>query len=75
MDTGVRTNHLKSIYVTDRRWPFMWHAYIRQLTRRIDTDFAPASWGGLAGVPTTEMVRMNLTKMMANSLICLMFRA
>lgn len=58
---------VKSIYVTDRRWPFMWQAYIRQLTRRIDTDFAPASWGGLAGVPTTEMVRMNLTKMMANS--------
>ncbi|MCA9027872.1 MAG: class II aldolase/adducin family protein [Planctomycetaceae bacterium] len=60
----LAARQVKSIYVTDRRWPFMWQAYIRQLSRRTQTEFAPISWGGVAGVPTTEMVRMNLLQMM-----------
>ena len=53
----------RSVYTNDMRWGFTWQALIRQLVRRIDTPFAPAAWGGMAGVPTAEMFRHSLENM------------
>ncbi len=53
----------KTVYTNPMRWGFSWQALIRQLSRRIDTPFAPAEWGGVAGIPTAEMFRQSLSSM------------
>ncbi len=53
----------KAVYTSPMRWPFAWQALIRQLSRRIDSPFAPESWGGMAGIPTAEMFRHSLENM------------
>lgn len=53
----------KAVYTSPMRWPFAWQALIRQLSRHIETPFAPESWGGMAGIPTAEMFRLSLENM------------
>lgn len=53
----------KAVYTNDMRWAFSWQALIRQLARRTTTPWAPESWGGIAGVPTSEMFRQSLENM------------
>lgn len=53
----------KSVYTTPMRWSFAWQALVRQLDRRVSTPYAPASWGGVAGVPTVEMVRQSMASL------------
>ena len=50
----------KAVYTQPMRWGFTWQALIRQLSRRIDTPFAPEDWGGMAGIPTAEQFRYSL---------------
>jgi len=50
----------KAVYTQPMRWGFTWQALIRQLSRRIDTPFAPEGWGGMAGIPSAEQFRYSL---------------
>ncbi len=53
----------RAVYTNDSRWAFSWQAMIRQLQRHTTTPWAPAAWGGLAGIPTVEMFRQSLENM------------
>ena len=55
---GKEAEQAKVDYTGPGRWPFMWQAYIRQLSRRIDIQsIAPEGWGGANPVPSVEDLR------------------